>query len=106
MDTEQFDRFAVTLSRRTPRRAFLNLLAALGLTGLAAREAAAEDVCLGNGEQCGHATDPACCSGLCKRKHGSRKKVCKVAPDQGTCDVDHNDCEATALCNNEPACRC
>ena len=73
MDTEQFDRFAVTLSRRTPRRAFLNLLAALGLTGLAAREAATEDVCLGNGENCGRATDPASCSGLSKRKHGSRK---------------------------------
>jgi hypothetical protein len=106
MDTEQFDRFTVALSRRTPRRAFLILLTALGLTGLVTGEMAAADVCLGNGEHCGRATDPACCSGLCKRKHGSRKKVCKAAPDQGTCDVEQDDCASTALCNNDPACTC
>ena len=86
MDTEQFDRFAVALSRRTPRRSFLSLLAALGVTGLVVKDVAAEE-CLAAGARCGRATDPPCCSGWCKRKHGSRKKVCKAAPDQGTCSV-------------------
>ena len=67
MNTKQFDRFAVALSRRTPRRSLLSLLAALGLTGLVVGEVAAQ-ACLADGERCGRATDPACCSGWCKRK--------------------------------------
>jgi hypothetical protein len=105
MDTEQFDRFAVALSRRTPRRSFLSLLTALGFTGLVAGKAAAQ-TCLANGKHCGRATDPACCSGLCKRKHGSRKKVCKAAPDQGTCDVKQDDCASADPCNGDPTCTC
>ena len=92
MDTEQFDRFAVALSRRTPRRSFLSLLTALGFTGLLARDVMAVGECLAEGEHCGPATDATCCSGWCKRKRNSRKKVCKAAPDQGTCIVTVDFC--------------
>ena len=106
MDTEQFDRFAVALSRRTPRRSLLGLFTDLGLTGLVVTDVAAQD-CLAAGERCGRATYPACCSGWCKRKHGSRKKVCKSAPDQGTCDITANFCANNSpLCNGSGACVC
>jgi hypothetical protein len=106
MDTAQFDRIAVALSRRMPRRSLLSLLAALGLGGLVAGDVAADDVCLADGERCGGATDLPCCSGWCKRKPGSRKKVCKAAPDQGTCTVAQNDCGGSGSCNGDPKCAC
>jgi hypothetical protein len=94
MDTEQFDRFVVALSRRTQRRSVLSLFTALGITGLMGGQVAAQ-TCLANGARCGRATDPTCCSGWCKRKHGSRKRFCKAAPDQGTCTIASNWCAAT-----------
>ena len=94
MDAERFDRLVVAFGRRIPRRSVLGLLASLGLTGLVTRDVVGQG-CLANGSRCGRASDPACCSGLCKRKRGSRKKSCRSTPGQSICIQGFQACPGT-----------
>jgi hypothetical protein len=82
MDGRRFDHLAIAVSQRTTRRAALGLLTAVGLTGLVSEEARA--ACSGPGKRCGRSGDRLCCSGICKRKRGSRKKFCKASANDCT----------------------
>ena len=64
MNPSRFDRLAMTVGRRTTRRAALGALTALGLTGLVREEVGA--VCASPGEACQR--NSGCCSGVCARK--------------------------------------
>jgi hypothetical protein len=97
MDSEHFDRLAIALGRQIPRRSLLGLLGGLGLTRYVTREVAAQE-CLPDGTRCGGERG-TCCSGWCKRKHGTNKRFCRAAPDQGTCNIGLNFCN-----NNSPLC--
>jgi hypothetical protein len=91
MDAERFDRLLLALTRARTRRSVLGLLAALGLTGLVARDVVAQD-CAANGTHCGRAGDLPCCSGWCKRKRGTSKRFCRQAPGQGICTIEADTC--------------
>ena len=98
MNPTRFDHLVIVLGRRTPRRSFVGLLAALGGTGLLARDGVAA-TCSPDGTRCGGSTSVTCCSGLCKKKRGSHKKFCRPAPSQGTCTVELNGCVNGAASN-------
>jgi len=102
VDAGRFDALLRTLSAVPTRRAALRALAgatvaALGHAALghaAGREVTGELVteCSPNGTRCGRISDLSCCSGRCVRKRGTRKKVCKQAPEQGICDIKFDAC--------------
>ncbi len=91
MNPRRFDHLAFALGRRTPRRSLVGLLAAMGVTGLLARDVAAA-TCRPDGTRCGGSTGVTYCSGSCKTQHGSHKKVCRPAPSQGTCTIERTSC--------------
>ena len=92
MDAAHFDQLILRLTRARNRRSLLSLLAAMGLTGLLARDVAA--ACRKNGRRC--TTGLACCSGRCVRKRGTNTRFCRQAPDQGTCTTEADACVAVA----------
>src|SRR5215213_5189332 len=104
MDASSFDRLAVVVADPGTRRSVLALLSAVGLGTLLAKETGAASICLANGEHCDPNASPnGCCSGKCSRK----KKRCRLAPSQGTCDVTQNDCVSPApACNGDVNCVC
>jgi hypothetical protein len=91
MYAAHFDCLVLTLTRARTRRSVLGLLAALGLTGLVARDTAAQ-TCLANGQRCGGGRG-TCCSGRCVRKRGTNRKFCRPAPNQGTCTIENDVCD-------------
>ena len=100
MDPTRFDRLTRTLSTAGSRRAALRALlagttAVLGLAG-AQRTAAQLDCTLkATGARCQSGAE--CCSGWCKRKRGSRKKFCRLADQQGVCNVENNYCGSSSF---------
>lgn len=112
MDAQSFDDLARGTAGPT-RRVTLRLLAGAALAPL--WPAASGDVlavtstCAFEGSRCGRASDLPCCSGICKRKKHSRKRVCQVAPHQGICTVLENRCTGDSTVCGEGAsgnCRC
>jgi hypothetical protein len=99
MDPTRFDRLARTLSAAGSRRVALRALlaGATAALGLAGGQRVSAQSCAASGERCGRSTDLPCCSGWCKRKHGSRKKFCRQADDQGVCTVDQNICGTSSF---------
>ena|SRR5215216_3577972 len=91
MNPTTFDHLATVLGRRTSRRSFVGLVAALSSTRLLVRDVAAAG-CSPDGTHCGGSTGVTCCSGLCKRKRGTHKRFCRQAPSQSTCTVERNAC--------------
>jgi hypothetical protein len=92
MDPTRFDRLAVAIGQRIPRRSALSLLATLGITGLRSQGAGAQLGGLVNGQPC--TSGDQCASGFCKRKKGTKKFFCRAAPGQGICSTEFNACEA------------
>ena len=110
MDSVHFDRLARTFGQFRSRRQALRGPAGAALGGLLARfradGAGAQGACLENGQRCGGERG-TWCSGLCKRKSGSRRKLCQPAVGQGTCTVEQDGCVDGSTCNGDPInCRC
>jgi hypothetical protein len=101
MDTEQFDRLARDVNRAGTRRGALRLLwsgalAGAGVVlGLNVAQPARAQSCLGDGARCSDAAE--CCSSWCKRKHGSHKKFCRRAENQGICSGADNKCTSGSV---------
>ena len=105
MHAGAFDRLTSSLFTAGSRRIALRaLLAATALSLAGGQRAAALSPCLTNGRGC--SDGGVCCSGLCKRKRGSRKKICQKADHQGTCDIEQDGCLGTDTCNENPQCYC
>jgi hypothetical protein len=106
MDSNRFDRLAITVSQRTTRRAALGLLAALGVMR-PGRATAVSPACQANGRRCGGARGP-CCSGVCKRKRGTHKSFCRAAPHQSLCTIASDVCalESLTCSKTGDTCRC
>jgi hypothetical protein len=107
MDPARFDRLAVSISRRTTRRAAIGALVGLGASRLASPSDGAAASCLDDGARCRPSDPLPCCSGWCKGKRGSRKKTCKSGPNRGVCTVVNDFCALTGDigCGN-PDCFC
>ncbi|HEU5431954.1 MAG TPA: hypothetical protein VFU81_09830 [Thermomicrobiales bacterium] len=97
MDAESFDRLAIAVSHPASRRAAVALLAALVLPG--GRVQAVSVTCATDGTRCGRTSDLPCCSGVCKRKHRSRKKFCQAAFNQSICTIETGCTGATTFCD-------
>jgi hypothetical protein len=107
MESERFDRLAIALGRRIPRRSVLGLLSALGLAGLVTLDAVAQLGGLVDGQPC--ISGNQCSSGFCKRKRGTNTMFCRHAPGQGICIRDEDQCTAgSSNCNaaNSDPCVC
>ena len=95
MDPTRFDRLTQMLSTAGSRRVALRALlggvtAVLGLAGVQRAAAQLDCTLTATGARCQSGAE--CCSGWCKRKRGSRKKSCRLANQQGVCNVENNIC--------------
>ena len=107
MEPRRFDGLAISISRRTTRRAAVGALIGFGASRFASPARAATAICLNDGQRCGKSASRPCCSGWCKRKHGSQRKTCKSGPDRGVCNVANDYCTLTgAAACGDPACYC
>ncbi len=110
MDGSRFDALtrAVTTIQKTSRRQNLKLLAGgvLGVLAVPFWVSGASAVCRSNGIRCTAGAE--CCSGVCKKKAGTRKKFCRAAPGQGTCTIEQDICRGmgSGICNGNAQCEC
>src|SRR5215212_6725434 len=77
MDAYYLDRLALAIAGRQSRRGVLRAAVA-GAAALGIRGAGAAGTCIANGRACKRGHGAACCSGICRKRHG--KRVCKPAP--------------------------